>query len=130
MGNETLLCQELSQYLSRRAFVLYAQEEMPGSHGKASRFLLVHFCMLAAWVHCANWSRTYTPVSGREGGIAGEGKCVYCLGGGMHKNWPTHTLLECIRSDQISRSVVSDSLRPHESQHARLPCPSPTPGVH
>ena len=28
-----------------------------------------------------------------------------------------------IRSDQISRSVVSDSLRPHESQHARPPCP-------
>ena len=36
----------------------------------------------------------------------------------------------CIRSDQISCSVVSDSLRPHESQHARPPCPSPTPGVH
>ena len=35
-----------------------------------------------------------------------------------------------IRSDQISCSVVSDSLRPHESQHARPPCPSPTPGVH
>ena len=34
------------------------------------------------------------------------------------------------RSDQISRSVVSDSLRPHESQHARPPCPSPTPRVH
>ena len=33
-------------------------------------------------------------------------------------------------SDQISRSAVSDSLRPHESQHARAPCPSPTPGVH
>ena len=30
----------------------------------------------------------------------------------------------------FSRSVVSDSLRPHESQHARLPCPSLTPGVH
>ena len=28
-----------------------------------------------------------------------------------------------IRSDQISRSVVSDSLRPHESQHIRPPCP-------
>ena len=28
---------------------------------------------------------------------------------------------------QFSRSVVSDSLRPHESQHARPPCPSPTP---
>ena len=34
------------------------------------------------------------------------------------------------RSDQISCSVVSDSLRPHESQHARPPCPSPTPRVH
>ena len=34
------------------------------------------------------------------------------------------------KSDQISRSVVSDSLRPHESQHARPHCPSPTPGVH
>ena len=31
---------------------------------------------------------------------------------------------------QFSCSVVSDSLRPHESQHARPPCPSPTPGVH
>ena len=32
-------------------------------------------------------------------------------------------------SVQFSRSVVSDSLRPHESQHTRPPCPSPTPGV-
>ena len=31
---------------------------------------------------------------------------------------------------QFSCSVVSDSLQPHESQHARPPCPSPTPGVH
>ena len=35
-----------------------------------------------------------------------------------------------INSVQFSHSVVSDSLRPHESQHARPPCPSPTPGVH
>ena len=33
-------------------------------------------------------------------------------------------------SVQFSRSVVSDSLQPHELQHARPPCPSPTPGVH
>ena len=32
-------------------------------------------------------------------------------------------------SVQFSRSVVSDSLRPHESQHARPPCSSPSPGV-
>ena len=34
------------------------------------------------------------------------------------------------RLDQISCSVMSDTLRPHESQHARPPCPSPTPRVH
>ena len=33
-------------------------------------------------------------------------------------------------SVQFSCSVVSDSLRPHEPQHGRSPCPSPTPGVH
>ena len=33
-------------------------------------------------------------------------------------------------SVQFSRSVVSDSWRPHESQHARPPCPSPTPRGH
>ena len=33
-------------------------------------------------------------------------------------------------SVQFNRSVMSDSLRLHESQHARPPCPSPTPGVH
>ena len=31
---------------------------------------------------------------------------------------------------QFSRSVMSDFLQPHESQHARPPCPSPSPGVH
>ena len=35
-----------------------------------------------------------------------------------------------ISSVQFSRSVMSDSLWPHESQHARPPCPSPIPGVH
>ena len=33
-------------------------------------------------------------------------------------------------SVQFSCSIMSDSLRPHELQHARPPCPSPTPGVH
>ena len=33
-------------------------------------------------------------------------------------------------SVQFSHSVMSDSLQPHEPQHARPPCPSPTPGVH
>ena len=38
--------------------------------------------------------------------------------------------MNCYASVQFSRSVVSDSLRPHEPQHARPPCLSPTPGVY
>ena len=36
----------------------------------------------------------------------------------------------CISSAQFSCSVMSDSLRPHGLQHARLPCPSPTTRVY
>ena len=43
--------------------------------------------------------------------------------------WPTMFKYSSI-SVQFSRSVVSDSLWPHEPQHARPPCPLPTPGVH
>ena len=42
--------------------------------------------------------------------------------GHIHNNFPS--------SVQFWRSVASDSLRPHESQHTRPPCPSPTPGVY
>ena len=43
-----------------------------------------------------------------------------------------HRLHETVfhRSVHFSRSVVSNSLRPHGLQHARPPCPSPTPGVY
>ena len=37
--------------------------------------------------------------------------------------WNSHSV-------QFSRSVVSNSLQLHESQHARPPCPSPTPGAY
>ena len=40
------------------------------------------------------------------------------------------TCILSFSSVQFSHSVVSDSLWPHELQHARPPCPSPTPGVH
>ena len=45
--------------------------------------------------------------------------------------WQCSQLWACqMGSVQFSCSVVSDSLWPHELQHARLPCPSPTPRVH
>ena len=41
----------------------------------------------------------------------------------------TSRLLKMVLS-QFSHSVMSNSLRPHEPQHTRPPCPSPNPGVH
>ena len=50
--------------------------------------------------------------------------CIECL------DYCTWEDISTIGSVQFSCSVMSDSLRPHESQHTRPPCPSPPPGVH
>ena len=53
------------------------------------------------------------------------------LGGAFSATRLAHQLLGCKRcSVQFSCSVMSDSLRSHGLQHARLPCSSPTPGVY
>ena len=48
----------------------------------------------------------------------------------FYHNFKHFKRIPITRSDQISRSVVSNSLQPHESQHIRPPCLSPTPRVH
>ena len=48
----------------------------------------------------------------------------------VHLSLPCYHVVLGLSSVQFSRSVMSDSLRPHESQHARPPCPSPNTGVH
>jgi len=54
---------------------------------------------------------------------------VFCLLDSSHPNGP-EVVFHYGFWLQFSHSVVSDSWRPHESQHARPPCPSPTPRVH
>ena len=53
---------------------------------------------------------------------------IYLQGKGLTKVFSNNTVQ--FSSVQFSHSVVSDSLWPHESQHARTSCPSPTLGVH
>ena len=48
----------------------------------------------------------------------------------LYKKWAWEFSVQLKSSVQFSLSVVSDPLQPHESQHARPPCLSPTPGVH
>ena len=64
-----------------------------------------------------------------EGGGRGvqDGGHMYTHGWFMSMYGKTTTVFKVI---QFSCSVMSDSLRPHEPQLARPPCPSPTPGIH
>ena len=54
---------------------------------------------------------------------------VHCLPS-PYIHWANFIHLHQFSSVQFSHSVMSDSLRPHESQHARPPCASPSPRVH
>ena len=61
------------------------------------------------------------------------GNCFLDTSGKTARLYPDiygSTYLSLCLSVQFSRSLVSDSSRPHELQHARPPCPSPTPGVY
>ena len=55
---------------------------------------------------------------------------AFCAGRVMQPAHPELSPRRTCSSVQFSRSVVSDSLQPHGLQHARPPCPSPTPRVY
>ena len=59
--------------------------------------------------------------------------CISCISRQIRYCWATgeaSVYLTQFSSIQFSLPVMSHSLRPHELQHARPPCPSPTPGAH
>ena len=86
------------------------------------------------WVGEIPWKRAWKPtpvfLPGDSHGQR-SGRLQSVLSQRVKHDWSDwahmHTLFSSV---QFSRSVVSNSLRPHELQHARPPCPSPTPGVH
>ena len=73
------------------------------------------------------------PVSSVHGDFSDKNTGTGCHASPGESSQPrdqTHVSCVSCLSVQFSRSVVSDSLRLHESQHARPPCSSPSPGVH
>ena len=75
----------------------------------------------------ASWGDLTSNSPGLSCPGTGSHRCLVCSQQGT---LTPHVQQKRISSVQFSRSVMSDSLRPHESQHARPPCPSSTPGVH
>ena len=92
-------------------------------HGVAESYTTSLLLSLFTFMH---WRRKWqpTPVF-LPGESQGRGSLVGC-----HLWCHTESDTTEVTSVQSSHSVVSESLRPHESQHAGPPCPSPTPGVH
>ena len=82
------------------------------------------------------FSRSWIPsgCTGSGGSCGGwwlDGHNILCLLICQVTFWVTSSShYSGLSSVQFSRSVTSDSLQPHELQHARPPCPSPTPGVY
>ena len=72
--------------------------------------LLVCIAKLSLWNNCAHFNRPYYDVR-------------LAISPLLYFKWDRGSV-------QFSHSVVSNSLQPHESQHTRPPCLSPTPGVH
>ena len=105
--------------------ILYSAALVPCYHFCAFSFQRLWLYDLFYVVMLANfWKRRHRSVYGS-----------HVLGWKAHLQvlpfqYPFLTALLPCGSVWFSRSVVSDSLWPHESQHARPPCPSPTPGVH
>ena len=58
-----------------------------------------------------------------------DGTRITCTAEGFFFNCWATCEVQCNSSVQFGHSVMSDFLQPHELQHARPPCPSPTPGV-
>jgi len=85
--------------------------------------ILHHWTMYFKWVTCMVCELYLNKTVERKKGLLGGSvaKTVHSQCRGPRFNpW----------SVQFGRSVMSDSLQPHELQHARPPCPSPTPGVY
>ena len=87
-------------------------------HGILQARMLEWVAISSSWG--SSWSRDPTCIS-----------CIFCIAGRFFIAEPLRSpKLFFLSSVQFSCSVVSDSLQPYEPQHARPPCPSPTPGVY
>ena len=121
-------------HIAGRFFTSWATREVP-AYLRLLIFLMA--VLIPAWASstsCHGWDIliNFWRLWGSAGDrISRDGTQDSHTAGGFFTSWATReALLFQFSSAQFSHSVVSNSLWPHESQHARPPCPSPTPRVY
>ena len=105
--------------------------DVTASLGQPCGFSVSQFPPLKRW----SWKRSGCWSPGLNSGIWDFAVVLLCpcISQGFPEKFPWKVMFvyTCVyTSVQFSRSVVSDSLRPHGLQHTRPPCPSPTPRVY
>ena len=120
----TSLLNENRYFMNCKGRTLILKEQCPYKKKKRHQSSL-SLCLTASQhVHRAKviWGPRRQPSTNQKG-LTRNQPCCY-----LNPGFPIFRTIR--RSIQFSRSVVSNSLRPPELQHARPPCPSPTPGFH
>ena len=108
---------------------------------KTSRYALLGGTAVSHWIECSSPRITLvllplmvrTVLRCRQGAKISSGPSFYIccrLWLSCQGSFREAKHISQFSSVQFCHSVMSDSLRPHESQHARPPCQSPTPGVY
>ena len=117
LGPPALGVQSLSCWITGEIIgnIFHSQSQIPG-------FTLIHHIGLTAY---SSLLFSLGPRSSSQGTLTAQMQLSK-----LHPFSIQFLLPKYASSVQFSRSVVSNSFRPHELQHARPPCPSPTPGVH
>ena len=95
----------------------YGPKSPPASVGVAP---MLTSCVSRVYLKCSMWDLSFQ---------TRDQTCAPCSGRWIPIHCATREVPQ-FGSIEFSCSVVDNSLQPHESQHARPPCPSPTPGVY
>ena len=129
-ADDTALMAESKEELKSLLMKVKEESEKVGLKPNIQKAKIMAFGLITSWQINGETVETVSDFIFLGSKITADGNCSHEIKRRLLLGRKVMSNLDQIRSDQISRSVVSDSLRPHESQHARPPCPSPTPGVH
>ena len=128
--SDTTLMAESKEELKSPLMKVKEESEKPGLKVNIQKTKIMASGPITLWEIDGETMKTVTDFIFLDSKITADDDCSHEIKRRFLLGRKVMTNLVQYSSVQFSRSVMSDSLRPHELQHPRPPCPSPTPGVH